>query len=74
MPGGKKSIRRCANINVASLALTYGKVWVFGILGSADAALDQMPIQLGPMPKDCGCAVNINVEQGTARFNLHITR
>src|SRR5689334_145815 len=27
MPGGKKSIRRCANISVASLALTHNKVW-----------------------------------------------
>jgi LysM repeat protein len=27
MPGGKKSIRRCANIRVASLALTYSEVW-----------------------------------------------
>jgi hypothetical protein len=76
MPGGKKSIRRCANISVESLALLYSKVWVFGILGSADAALEwhkvvrplcQMPIRLGPMPKDSASPSNIHIEQATAR-------
>src|SRR4029450_12055421 len=27
MPGGEKAVRRCANISVASLALTYNTVW-----------------------------------------------
>jgi len=81
MPGGKKSIRRCANISVESLALLYSKVWVFEILSPADAALEwhkvvrplcQMPIRLGPMPKDSASPSNIHIAQSDCSIHLHI--
>ncbi|PYK99704.1 MAG: hypothetical protein DME32_12220 [Verrucomicrobia bacterium] len=64
-----------------SLALLYSKVWVFGILDSADAALEwhkvvrplcQMPIRLGPMAKDSASPSNIHIEQATARSTFTV--